>query len=239
MKIKKNFLVSIIIPCYNEINTIGFIIKKIFAVKNLAKQIIIVDDGSTDPSVFFIKKNFINKIDKLIEHKNNLGKGAAIKSAIKHVKGDIIIIQDADLEYYPSDYNKLIRPIVNSVHKVVYGSRVLNKKRYSYGNFTSLFKVFANHILTIFSNIVNRQNLTDAHTCYKVFHKSVFKKLNLEESDFSFCPEVTTKISKMNIKIFEVPIKYTGRDYSEGKKINFFDGIKAILVLLKYKFFKK
>ena len=235
---KKNFLVSIIVPCFNEVNTIGFIIKKILAVKNLKKQIIVVDDGSVDQSVYFIKKNFINKIDKLIVHKNNLGKGAAIKSAAKHVKGDIIIIQDADLEYYPSDYTKLIKPIINSVHKVVYGSRVLNKKRYSDGNFISSFRVFGNHILTIFSNIVNKQNLTDAHTCYKVFHKSVFKKLNLNENSFNFCPEVTTKISNMNVNIIEVPIKYKGRDYNEGKKINFIDAFYAVFTILRYKFFK-
>jgi len=121
--LKKTFLVSIVIPCYNEVSTIGFIIKKILAVKTLKKQIIVVDDGSVDQSVYFIKKNFINKIDKLIVHKNNLGKGAAIKSAAKHVKGDIIIIQDADLEYYPSDYTKLIKTIINSVNKKIYGTR--------------------------------------------------------------------------------------------------------------------
>lgn len=235
---KKNLLVSIIIPCYNEVNTIGFILKKILAVKTLKKQIIVVDDGSVDRSVYFIKKNFINKIDKLIVHKSNLGKGAAIKSAIKHVKGDIIIIQDADLEYYPSDYNKLIKPIINSAHKVVYGSRVLNKKRYFDDNFISSFRVFGNHMLTIFSNIVNKQNLTDAHTCYKVFHKSVFNKLNLNEKSFNFCPEVTTKISNMNVNIIEVPIKYKGRDYKEGKKINFMDAFHAVFTILKYKFFK-
>ncbi len=232
-------IITIIIPCYNEIRTIGLIVEKINNLKDLNKQIIIVDDFSGDGTVDFIKTELIHKIDRLILHDRNLGKGAAIKSAQNYAKGDIIIIQDADLEYYPDDYYALIDPIINNNYKVVYGSRVLNKKRYFDKNFTSIFRIFANHILTLFSNVINNQNLTDAHTCYKVFDSCVFKKLVLEEDDFSFCPEVTTKISKMNINIYEVPIKYTGRDYYEGKKINFSDGIKAIIVLFKYRFFRK
>jgi glycosyltransferase involved in cell wall biosynthesis len=232
-------IITIIIPCYNEIRTIGLIVEKINNLKDLNKQIIIVDDFSGDGTVDFIKTELIHKIDRLILHDRNLGKGAAIKSAQNYAKGDIIIIQDADLEYYPDDYYALIDPIINNNYKVVYGSRVLNKKRYLDKNFTSIFRIFANHILTLFSNVINNQNLTDAHTCYKVFDSYVFKKLVLEEDDFSFCPEVTTKISKMNINIYEVPIKYTGRDYYEGKKINFSDGIKAIIVLFKYRFFRK
>lgn len=235
---KKQPLISVIIPCYNEVKTIGVVINKINQLKKLKTQIIVIDDCSTDGSLYFIKKNFINKIDKLIIHKKNLGKGAAIKSAVKYVKGDVVIIQDADLEYYPQDYYKLIKPIINLDYKVVYGSRVLNKKRYYNKNFISLFRIFANHILTITSNIINKQNITDAHTCYKVFHKSVFKNLNPIENDFSFCPEVTTKISNKNISIYEVPIRYKGREFSQGKKISYKDAIKAIYVLFKYKFFK-
>ena len=235
---KKKNLITVIIPCYNEVNTIGIIVDKINKLRKLNIQIIVIDDCSTDGSSFFIKKNLINKIDKLIIHKKNLGKGAAIRSAVKYAKGDVVIIQDADLEYYPKDYYKLIKPIINSNYKVVYGSRVLNKRRYFSKNFISLFRIFANHILTIISNIINKQNLTDAHTCYKVFHKSVFKNLNLREDDFSFCPEATTKISNKNIKIYEVPINYKGREFSEGKKIAFKDALKAIFVLFKYKFFK-
>lgn len=236
---KNSKIITIIIPCYNEIRTIGLIVEKINNLKDLNKQIIIVDDFSGDGTVDFIKTELIHKIDRLILHDRNLGKGAAIKSAQNYAKGDIIIIQDADLEYYPDDYYALIDPIINNNYKVVYGSRVLNKKRYLDKNFTSIFRIFANHILTLLSNVINNQNLTDAHTCYKVFDSYVFKTLVLEEDDFSFCPEVTTKISKMNINIYEVPIKYTGRDYYEGKKINFSDGIKAIIVLFKYRFFRK
>ena len=239
LKLKKKPIISVIIPCFNEVRTIGAIVDKINKLKNLNIQIIVVDDCSTDGSLDFIKKKIINKIDRLVIHKKNLGKGAAIKSAVKFIKGDIVIIQDADLEYNPKDYYKLINPIINLDYKVVYGSRVLNKKRYFSNNFISLFRIFANHILTIISNIINKQNLTDAHTCYKVFHKSIFKDLNLTENDFSFCPEVTTKISNKNIKILEIPIKYRGRKYSEGKKIRFKDALKAIYVLFNYKFFNR
>ena len=237
---KKNAkIITIIIPCYNEIRTIGLILDKIYKLPNLNKQIIIVDDFSNDGTLEYINSKLIHKIDKLILHNQNLGKGAAIKSAQDYVKGDVVIIQDADLEYYPEDYYKLIQPILNNNYKVVYGSRVLNKNRYFQKSFTSIYRILANHFLTIVSNIINNQSLTDAHTCYKVFESSIFKKLVLEENGFGFCPEVTTKISRMNIKIYEVPIKYNGRNYSEGKKINFYDGIKAILVLFKYKFFRK
>ena len=239
MTLNSSKIITIIIPCYNEIKTIGIIIDRINKLENLNKQIIVVDDCSVDGTANFIKQELINKIDRLILHNQNQGKGAAIKSAQQYVTGDVVIIQDADLEYSPEDYYELIHPITNNNYKVVYGSRVLNKKRYLEKNFTSIFRILANHILTVISNLINNQNLTDAHTCYKVFNSNIFKNLVLEENDFSFCPEVTTKISKMNINIYEVPIKYTGRDYYEGKKINFSDGIKAIIVLFKYRFFRK
>ena len=170
--------------------------------------------------------------------KKNIGKGGAIKTAKKISNGQIIIIQDSDLEYNPQDYTKLIQPIKNKNFEVVYGSRVLGRNRYQSNNFTSLFRVFANHILTIISNIINNQNLTDAHTCYKVFSKKIWDSIILEENDFSFCPEITTKVGNKKIRIHEVPIEYNGRSYKDGKKINFSDGIKAIKTLLKYKFFK-
>jgi glycosyltransferase involved in cell wall biosynthesis len=227
---------SIIIPCFNEINNIEKIILEIHRQKKIIKEIILVDDFSNDGSRELIKKSLYKKVNIVIYHPQNLGKGACIKSALKNITGEIVLIQDADLEYSPSDYEKLILPIIRNKSLVVYGSRVLNKNRYKTKGFTSLFRVFANHILTIISNIINNQSLTDAHTCYKVFHKNLLPHLNLKENDFSFCPELTTKISKLNIKIKEVPIKYKGRSYKEGKKINFYDAIRALIVLFKYRY---
>ena len=230
-------LLSIIIPCYNEEKTIKLILKKILKLININKQIIVVNDASTDKSLNLIKK-FGSKIDTVINHKYNLGKGSCIKSAKKKVKGDIVLIQDADLEYNPKDYKKLINPIIKHRHQVVYGSRVLNKDRFdNLNNFTHSIRIFANYILTLINNIINNQDLTDAHTCYKVFDIQIFKKIKLVENDFAFCPEVTTKISNMGYKIHEVPINYKGRNYSQGKKIKLKDGFKALFTLIKYRFF--
>jgi glycosyltransferase involved in cell wall biosynthesis len=234
--IKFNNKLSIIIPVYNEKNTIEKLLNKIHKLRNIKKEIIVVDDASNDGSVNILKKNK-NKINKLIYHKKNLGKGAAIKSAQKFVKGNVVIIQDADLEYDPADYYKLLH-FINKGYKVVYGSRVLGKNRYLLKNFSSVIRIFFNHILTIISNFLNNQRLTDAHTCYKMFESDVFLKIMLEEKDFSFCPEITTKIGLLKIKIKEVPIKYSGRNYNEGKKIRLIDGVKAIITLFKYRFFQ-
>jgi glycosyltransferase involved in cell wall biosynthesis len=234
--IKFNNKLSIIIPVYNEKNTIEKILNKIHRLRDIKKEIIVVDDASNDGSINILKKNK-NKITKLIYHKKNLGKGAAIKSAQKFVKGNIVVIQDADLEYDPMDYYKLLR-FVNKGYKVVYGSRVLGKNRYLLKNFSSISRIFFNHILTIISNLLNNQRLTDAHTCYKMFTSDVFLRIRLKENDFSFCPEITTKIGLKKIKIKEVPIKYNGRNYDDGKKIRLIDGIKAIITLFKYRFLK-
>ena len=234
--IKFNSKLSIIIPVYNEKNTIEELLNKIYLLKDIKKEIIVVDDASNDGSINILKKNK-NKITKLIYHKKNLGKGAAIRSAQKFVKGNVVIIQDADLEYDPKDYYKLLR-FVNKGYKVVYGSRVLGKNRYLLKNFSSITRIFFNHILTIISNLLNNQRLTDAHTCYKMFTSDIFLKIILKENDFSFCPEITTKIGLKKIKIKEVPINYSGRNYDDGKKIRLIDGIKAITTLIKYRFLK-
>ena len=228
-------ILTIIIPVYNETNTIVKIIDQILKIK-IKKQIIVVDDCSTDGSKEKIIKNK-RKIHKIVFHKKNLGKGAAIRTAQKYIKGKLVIIQDADLEYNPKDYKKLIKPIIKKKSLAVYGSRVLGKKRYMTNDFTSLMRVFFNHILTIISNFLNRQKLTDAHTCYKVFDSKLFKKIKLKENGFAFCPEVTTKISKLKIDITEIPISYKGRTYKQGKKISYLDGVMAIFALIKYKFF--
>jgi len=229
---------SIIIPCFNEVSTIEKILEKIHLVQGINKEIILVDDFSNDGSRELIQTKLKNKIDTLILNEKNYGKGYSIIQAKKKITGDIVIIQDADLEYDPNDYKKLIDPIVNNRSNVVYGSRVLGNNRYLSKKFSSIYRIFFNHILTIFSNILNSQNLTDAHTCYKVIKRDIFDKIYLEEFTFSFCPEITTKLSNINEKILEVPINYNGRSYKDGKKIKIIDGLIAIKTLLKYKFFK-
>jgi glycosyltransferase involved in cell wall biosynthesis len=233
--IKFNKKLSIIIPVYNEKNTIEKVLDKIDKITDIKKEIIVVDDFSDDGTGEILKINK-KKITKLVHHARNLGKGAAIKSAKKFITGNIVIIQDADLEYDPSDYRKLLAQIQKG-YRVVYGSRVLKKNRYFSKNFSSFIRIFFNHALTIISNLLNNQKLTDAHTCYKMFSSEVFMSIKLKENDFSFCPEITTKIAKKNIIIKEIPIKYYGRSYNDGKKIKFIDGIKAIITLFKYRFF--
>lgn len=232
-------LITVIIPCYNEKNTIKQIVHKIIELKNFNFQIIIVDDGSSDGTSDILKNEISNRVDKIIFHNRNKGKGAAIKSAISSIEGDIIIIQDADLEYDPNDYFKLLEPFRNNDINVVYGSRVLGRNKNQKFNLIQKYRIFGNFLLTKLSNIINSQNLTDAHTCYKIFRKNMFLNLKICEDDFSFCPEVTTKLSNINEKITEVPISYQGREILEGKKIRFSDALKAVKVILKYKFFIK
>ena len=240
MNNKKSLKLSIIIPCFNEKKTLVHIVDKVISsLKNYGYdffEIIIVDDCSTDGTKELIKENFVLKKNfKTFFHDKNMGKGAAIKTAKNFLSGDIIIIQDADLEYDPYDYKKLLEPILSNKAKVVYGSRVLNQNRYETSGFTSKIRIFGNHSLTIISNFLNNQKLTDAHTCYKVFHKEVFDLIDLEENDFAFCPEVTSKISNLGYEIFEVPISYNGRNYDEGKKIKVIDAFRALKTLIKFR----
>tara|TARA_A100001234_G_scaffold162228_1_gene143508 strand:+ start:235 stop:942 length:708 start_codon:yes stop_codon:yes gene_type:complete len=233
-------MLTIIVPVFNEKKFIRRILKKIIKIKNVKKQIIVVDDGSFDGTSKILKKEFRNSkiINKIIFHKTNMGKGAAIKSAQKYIRGDYIGIQDADLEYNPKDLIKIYKFIKKNKFDVVYGSRVLNKNKYqNTKNFTHLIRIWGNVFLTIVSNFINKQNLTDAHTCYKVFNSRIFKKIKLKEKGFAFCPEVTTKLSKKNFQIREIPISYNGRTYGEGKKISSLDGLVALFSLIKYKFY--
>ncbi len=232
--------ISIIIPCFNEIKTLMSLIDKVEQSLNFHNysfyEILLVDDFSTDGSKELIKKNFSSKKNfKTFFHNKNMGKGAAIKTAKKFISGDVIIIQDADLEYDPNDYGKLIRPILNGDFKVVYGSRVLNQTRYKSTGFSSKVRIFGNHVLTIISNFLNNQKLTDAHTCYKAFNRKIFDLIELEENDFAFCPEVTSKIANLGLEIHEVPINYNGRNYEEGKKIKTIDAFRALKTLIKYR----
>ena len=227
---------TIIIPVYNEINTIEKLLKKVLSV-NIKKHLIIVDDCSNDGTNKILVK-YSKKIDKLIIHKKNRGKGSAIRSAQKFVRGKYVAIQDADLEYNPVDLLKIIKFLKKNKLNIAYGSRVLNKNKYeNTQNFTHLIRILGNVFLTKASNIINKQNLTDAHTCYKIFRSDIFKKIKLQENGFAFCPEITTKVAKKKYKIREIPISYKGRTYSQGKKINSFDGLIALYCLLKYRFF--
>ncbi len=227
--------ISIIIPCYNEVNTIEIIVNKILEIKDLNYEIILVDDCSNDGTRNLLNEKIKEKINKVIFNDKNYGKGFSIREGIKASSGDIILIQDADLEYSPSDYQKLVAPIIEGYADVVYGSRFLgsSEKRVLY-----FWHTLGNKILTLFSNIFTNLNLTDMEVCYKVFKSDIIKNIKLVEDRFGFEPEVTAKISKKNIRIYEVGISYFGRKYIEGKKITWVDGLSALRCIIKYNLFK-
>ena len=233
---KENFKLSIIIPCYNEKNTIEIILKKIIQNLNEYKflnyEILIVDDCSTDGTIQILKQlDDDNKI-LIYFHDKNLGKGAAIHTALKNLTGEVVIIQDADLEYDPSDYHKLLTPFFEANADVVYGSRFLGGGKYSRVHF--FWHYLANKILTFICNLFTNLNLTDMETGYKVFKSSALKSISLKEETFSFEPEVTIKLSKKKFKFFEVPITYNGRSYDEGKKIGLKDAFIALKTIILY-----
>ncbi len=235
---KLNFKLSIIIPCFNEKNTIEDILKKIDQSLNYYKfsnfEIIVVDDFSTDGSKEVLKKLSNKEKIQIYFHDNNLGKGAAIHTALKYTTGDIVIIQDADLEYDPFDYNKLLVPFFETNADIVYGSRFLGGGKYVRIHF--FWHYLANKILTFICNLFINLNLTDMETGYKVFKTSALKSINLKEKSFSFEPEVTIKLAKKNYKFFEVPITYNGRSYEEGKKIGLKDAFIALKTIILYSF---
>ena len=225
---------SIIIPCYNEANTIEKIINKVIEQRDYDKEIIVIDDFSTDGSSEILRIFDEKKIIKLVLNDLNRGKGYCIKKGIEQATGDIILIQDADLEYDPYDYKRLLNPILNNNADVVYGSRFIGseEKRVLF-----FWHSIGNKFLTLLSNIFTNLNLTDMECCYKVFKNEVIKNIELKENRFGFEPEITAKISKKNIRIFEVGVKYFGRKYSEGKKIGWKDGFRAIYCIVFYNLF--
>ena len=226
--------ISIIIPCYNEYKTIEVILNKIKDLDNYEKEIIVVDDCSDDGTREILENIKQDSIQKLILNEKNNGKGFCIRKGISVATGDIIIIQDADLEYDPNDYPKLIEPIKKNIADVVYGSRFMgsNERRVLF-----YWHSLGNKFLTTLSNMFTNINLTDMECCYKAFKSKIIKDMNLKENRFGFEPEITAKISKKNLKIYEVGIRYFGRKYSEGKKITWVDGFKAIYCIIYYNFF--
>ena len=233
---KKTFKLTIIIPCYNEKNTIEEILKRINeslkSYEFLKFEVLIVDDFSNDGTKDVLKNFTNNKKIQIFYHDNNLGKGAAIHTALKHATGDITIIQDADLEYDPFDYYKLLVPFFETNADIVYGSRFLGGGKYVRIHF--FWHYLANKILTFICNLFINLNLTDMETGYKVFRTSALKSIDLKEKSFSFEPEVTIKLAKKNYKFFEVPITYNGRSYEEGKKIALKDAFIALKAIILY-----
>ncbi len=228
-----NFLLSIIIPAFNEVETINEILD---AVKETPyrKEIIVVDDFSTD-GTRDILENLSDSEVKVYFHERNQGKGAALRTGFSEAKGDIILIQDADLEYDPGEYPVLLKPILDGRADVVYGSRFAGHGAHRVLYF---WHYVGNRFLTLLSNILTNINLTDMETCYKVFTKAALEGITIEQNRFGFEPEITAKLAKKKLRMYEVPISYYGRTYEEGKKIGWKDGVQAIWCILKYNLFK-
>jgi len=225
---------TIVMPVYNEKDTIQEIIARVLKVETgLPTDLVVVDDYSTDGTRDILKMVADPRIN-IYYHEKNKGKGAALRTGFGKATGDIVLVQDADLEYDPREYPKLLEPILDGRADVVYGSRFLG------GPHRVLFfwHYVANRMLTAFSNILSNLNLTDMETCYKVFKNDVLRRITLKSDRFGFEPEVTIKVAKLKARIYEVPISYSGRDYTEGKKIGWKDGVAAMVHMLRFKFFK-
>lgn len=225
-------LLSVLMPVYNEKNTIQDIINKVLS-EPTPKELIIVDDFSTDGTRDFLR-NYNHGHVKVIFHEKNQGKGAAIRTAMQNATGDVLIIQDADLEYNPSEYPIVIKPIVENNADVVYGSRFRGtEQRVLY-----FWHCVGNKVLTLLSNMLTNLNISDMETCYKAFRSDIARQITIESNRFGMEPEITAKVAKLGCRVYEVPISYYGRDYSEGKKITWKDGVSAIWCILKFNLFR-
>ena len=228
---------SVIVPCYNEIKTIDALLEAITRSPYSDKEIIIVDDCSTDGTREKLQKEIepAGRVSKVIYHEINQGKGAALRTGIQAATGDLVIIQDADLEYDPNEYPKLVEPILQNKADIVFGSRF-----YGGDPHRGLYywHSVGNAFLTMISNMFTNLNLTDMETCYKVFRREVIQKIKIEENRFGFEPEITAKVAKLNCRIYEVGIAYYGRTYAEGKKIGWRDGFRALYCIVKYNLFR-
>lgn len=225
--------ISILIPVFNEINTLDILLEKVENADfcGLEKEIILIDDGSTDGTLELLKK--IEARHKVLYHDQNQGKGAALRTGFGAATGDIIVIQDADLEYEPNDYKNLIQLIIDDKADVVYGSRLSGARPSRAFMFTHLL---GNKFLTFMTNILYNTTITDMETCYKAFRADFMQGITIKSNRFDFEPEITAKVLKKGARLYELPISYYGREYADGKKITWVDGIHAILALLKYRF---
>jgi len=222
---------SVIIPCYNERATIAVVLDAVRAAMPVSGEIIVIDDFSTDGTRELLRTELSDKYDQLLEQPVNQGKGAALRAGIAAATGDIVLIQDADLEYDPKQYPRLIEPILNDQADVVYGSRFIGSEPHRVLYF---WHRIGNLLLTLLSNMFTNLNLTDMETCYKVFRREIIQQVIIEENRFGFEPEITAKLAKMHCRFYEVGISYHGRTYEEGKKIGWRDGVRAFYCILKY-----
>jgi len=226
--------VSVVIPCYNEKSTIHKIVDRVKNSPVAVSEIVIVDDCSRDGTRELLQEADFGGQVKVFYHDVNQGKGAALRTGFENVTGDIVIIQDADLEYDPSEYPRLLKPILNDEADVVFGSRFMGGEPHRVVYF---WHFCGNRFLTLLSNMFTNLNLTDMETCFKVFRREVIQDIKIQESRFGFEPEITAKIARRDLRIFEVGISYYGRTYAEGKKIGWRDGVRAIYAILKYNLF--
>ena len=222
---------TVVIACYNEVGTIERLIDAVRQAPYADKEIIVVDDFSTDGTREILRDRIVPRVAKVIYHSNNQGKGAALRSAIREATGDIVIIQDADLEYDPEQYPKVIGPILENKADVVYGSRFIGSEPHRVVYF---WHRVGNGILTLLSNMFTNLNLTDMETCYKAFRREIIQSIVIEENRFGFEPEITAKMARKEVRIYEVGISYHGRTYKEGKKIIWKDGVRALYCIVKY-----
>jgi len=226
---------SIVIPCYNEAKTIRLIVDRVRAAPVKNKEIIIVDDCSRDGTRDILRTQIAPLVDKILYHEVNQGKGAALRTGFAAVTGDLVIVQDADLEYDPQEYPKLMKPILEGRADVVFGSRFMGAEAHRVVYF---WHMVGNKFLTLLSNMGTNINLTDMETCYKLFRREVLQKITIEENRFGFEPEITAKVAKLECVIYEVGISYYGRTYKEGKKIGWRDGFRALYAIIKYNVFR-